>query len=137
MSSTFYMGSLAPEVDPLITGEDILTFGEFFRGQGGTGYDTSDAKKIILNLQFDRLTKSEADLLRKYCHATGNSIYSTFVVLDRDRLFDGVTFNDALQRVLNRMKVTSASIIPLRYDEGPDTEQSTGLETATVTLEEI
>lgn len=137
MSATFYMGSLAPEVDPLITAEDVLTFGEFFRGQGGTGYDTSTAKKIILSLQFDRLTKTEADLLRKYCHATGNSIYSTFVVLDRDRLFDGVTFNDSLQRVLNRMKVTSSSIIPLRYDEESDAAQSSGLETATVTLEEI
>ncbi len=137
MSATFYMGSLAPEVDPQITSEEVLTFGEFFRGQSGTGYDTSTAKRIVLGLQFERLTKSEADLLRKYCHATGNSIYSTFVVLDRDRLFDGVTFNATLQRVLNRMKVTGSSFVPLTYDEESDSAQNVGLESATITLEEI
>lgn len=137
MSATFYMGELAPAVDPVIVSEDVLNFGETFRGQAGTAYDTSTAKKISINLQFDRLTKSEADTLRKYCYATGNSIYATFVLLDRDRLFDGTTFNAALNRILNRMKVAAFSIVPVVYDETTDPAENYGIETATLTVEEI
>lgn len=134
--SLFTIGILAPSVPPTVT-EAQLAFGEHFRGQSGTGYNNVNAQKIALQLEFPRLTRTEADILRRYCKATGNSIYSEFTLTDRERSFDGYTTNAQEGRVLRRMKVIAWEFTAFKSDEDADDETNGTLQSASITVEEV
>jgi hypothetical protein len=134
--SLFAIGILIPSVPPLVT-EHALVFGEHFRGQSGAGYNNVYGQKIALGLEFPRLTRDEADILRMYCKASGNSIYADFVVSDRERIFDGVTTNAQEGRILNRMKVTAWEFSAIKSDSDPDDMDNGTIQTASLTIEEI
>ena len=136
MAFNFTLGILSPAVPPIVT-ESQLTFGEHFRGQSGAGYNNIYAQKIALQLEFPRLTRTEADTLRLYCKATGNSVYADFTLTDRERVFDGITTNVQEGRVLNRMKITSWEFSAYKSDADTDDSVNATLQTATITVEEI
>jgi len=132
----FTIGILQPTTPPLVS-EIQLTYGEHFRGQSGAGYNNVYAQKIALQLEFQRLTRYEADIIRKYCKASGNSIYADFVLTDRERTFDGITLNNQEGRILNRMKVTAWEFSAIKSDSDSDDEMNCTIQTASVTVEEI
>lgn len=132
----FTMGILTPTTPPNVT-ETQLMFGEHFRGQSGAGYNNVYGQKIALQLEFPRLTRSEADTLRRYCKAAGNSAYADFILTDRERSFDGYTTNAQEGRVLNRMKVIAWEFSAFKSDADEDDEVNGTLQTASITVEEI
>lgn len=136
MAALFTIGILTPKVSPIVT-ESQLMFGEHFRGQSGTGYNNVYAQKISLQLDFERLDREEADILRRYCKAAGNSAYADFVLTDRERSFDGFTTNAQEGRVLNRMKVTAWEFAAYKSDATADDETNRTLQSASITVEEI
>jgi hypothetical protein len=132
----FTIGILEPTTPPVVS-EGQLAFGEHFRGQSGAGYNNVYTQKIVLNLEFQRLTRYEADILRRYCKASGNSIYADFVLTDRERSFDGFTLNNQEGRILNRMKVTAWEFNAYQSDSEIDDETNCTLQSASITVEEI
>jgi hypothetical protein len=126
------------DVPPIVT-ESPLRFGEHFRGQAGAGYSTVCGFKLSIGLEFPRLSKEEADILKQMCYATSDSVYSEMIMYERERVFDGETFNTVYGRVLNRVKVVSFDFKPLdgKYDDETVSADSGSLESASVTVEEI
>jgi len=134
----FSIGNLAPAVKPTVS-ESPLVFGEEIRGQSGAGYSTVAAVKLSFTITFPRLTREEANLLKRYATAPASSPDKELIMNERGRVFDGVTYSGQYGRILNKVKVVAASFDPVagRYDDDTDEETNTSLESASATVEEI
>jgi hypothetical protein len=131
---SFRLGNLIPAVEPTIGSVEIMEFGEHFRGQSGTAYSNINGKKFLISLEFERLTRTEKNELEKYAMATSSSPYINLEMQERDRIFDGVTVDPNLGRVLQKVKIVPARWEIKKYDDSTDDNQS--LYTASVTVEE-
>jgi len=87
---------------------------------GSTNFDTVSVR-FQYTLNFEFLSQSEYNQLEVLMHATGNTPNITVTFEIEERMFDGVTVDTVLGRILNKMKIVSPEEIPFTPYESDDT----------------
>jgi len=87
---------------------------------GGTGYDVTKVKYVV-ELNFSYLTQTEFNQIEALLHAEGNAPDIVVTLILNERIFDGVTVDPIVNRVLEKMKILNPDEEPTRPYEDDNT----------------